>query len=223
MNQQPIKTLLIVLTAMLFIAGCKQTNLLTIVLREYKHESMRSIEDKDDSRFYTYYDGKYLGVMTSDTVRSKRVIFGRLLGNVYGHRFEFDKQNVLSRYIFDVDGGAHYSYGVELSKNNQYSETGDPYVDRWRDASYPSKDSTRYIFFFSKFPRKKVQAFYSFDSTTYKNLKLENSKVMPYLTEGKITVPNALKTIYLKIEAESLLYPLKGLQERRVFLESESL
>ena len=186
MNQKLSKIFLIVFTVLLI--GCKQSNLLTIVLREYKNESIRSHDGKGGIKFYTYYDGKFLGIVTSDTVRSRRILFGRLLGNIYGHRFEFNKQNLLNRYIFDVDRGSHYSYGIELSKNNQYLETGNPYVDRWSDESYTSKDSTRYILLFSVFPRKKVQAFYSFDSTNYLDLKLETSKIMPYLVEGKIVV-----------------------------------
>lgn len=201
-------------------SSCKQASLLTIVLREYENNSIRATKDRiGDGASYSFLDGRFLGIAMNDTSRNKKVIFGRLLGDVYGHRFEFDKQKILSRYIFDVDGGAHYSYGVELLKDTQYSETGNPYVDRWKDESYVSRDSIRYVLLFSKFPRKNVQAFYSYDSTSYQNLNLENSRVMPYLAEGKIIVPNTMKVINLKIEAEDLLYPLNGLQEKKVFLE----
>jgi hypothetical protein len=221
MNQKLIKALTII--SLLVSAGCKPPNLLKIISHEYNTKSIRLTNGLADGEFiYTFYDGKYLGMVINDTTKKEKIIFGRLLGNIYGHRFEFDKQNILARYIFDVDNGKHYSYGIQFS-NKQYSENGNPYVDCWADKSYFSQDSTRYIFLFAEFPRKNVQALYSYDSTKYLGLNLDKSKVMPYLGEGKIIVPNNIKVIYFKIDASDLLFPLIGLEDKKVFLERDSL
>ena len=212
-----------VVVAMALATGCKEQNLFEIVLREYKDKSIRSPEGIEGTSFYTYYDGKFLAIIKNDTVRSKRIIFGRLIGNFYGHQFEFTDENLLNRYTFNCGDGKHYTYGIEPSKDGKLSEIGSPSVDHWRDESYSSNDSTRYIFFFSRFPRKTVQAFYSYDSANYYSLRLENSKVMPYLLEGEIIIPNSVKTINLKIEADNLMYRLTGLQEKRSFVETEIL
>ncbi len=169
---------------------------------------------------FSYFNRQYLGIY--DKGNEQKRVYGRLVGKKYGHRFNFDNQDLLNRYIFDLDDGNHYSYGIELSKSN-YLETGYPCVDRSIERSYKSKDSVLQIFFFTTFPRAKVKAFYSYNSTTFTPMELKESPVMPYLKEARIVLPKTLKSINLKVEAEGLIYSLTGLQEKRLFFETEAL
>jgi hypothetical protein len=208
-----------------FTFSCNGNNSRTPILKEYQRKSTRTTKHSSGATVFRFYNEKYMATFLSyeDHKKVQRVIFGKLLGKTYGHYFIFDDKFQLKKYKFDVGDNKHHSYEIS-NINDGYFEIGNPFVDFWKDESYPSQDSTLYILFFSKFPRTKVRAFYSNDSLRFQQLSLVESSVMPFLLESKLILPNKKQTsIKFKIEAQHLFYGLKELQDKKIFFNSANL
>ncbi len=197
--------------------NCGRTSARSFVTLEYESKKLRKAADD----IFVYYDGQYLGVISFDSSTSEQVVFGRLLGDIYGHHFRF-RNDSLTSYKFQCDNKG-FSYGLVQGKQNNFFEQGSPMVDFWQDKSSSKKDSTTYIFYFSKFPRKELTVSYTLDSVKFQTLAIKDSPVMPFLAEGRLTISNQFEGITFRIKAQKILSNLNALQDEKTFETRERL
>lgn len=197
--------------------NCGSTSLHSFVTLEYERKQLRKASDD----IFVYFDGQYLGIITFDSSTSEQVVFGRLLGKIYGHHFRF-RNDSLTTYKFQCDNKG-FSYGLVQGEQKNFLEQGSPMVDFWPDKSVKLKDSTTYIFYFSKFPRKEVTVSYSLDSLNFQALAIKDSPVMPFLAEGRLTISNQFKEIDFRIKTAKLWSNINTLQKEKTFETREQL
>ena len=138
---------------------------------------------------------------------------------MYGNSFQFDVFDTLSDYGFMTDN-EHYNYCVVYSKeNNKYIEMGTPSVGHW-NTNDKQGEKRKIIVLLAQFPRKELTVQYSMDTHIYNEMKLVESKIMPYLLEWSVYLDANCKKMYLKMNAEELLWPLDGLNDRAEFFDS---
>jgi hypothetical protein len=93
-------------------------------------------------------------------------------------------------------------------------------VDHIRVVSQGNKDSSDFLFLFTKFPRQDIEVRYSINGINYIKMGTEKSTLMPFLDQGALKVPVNAKKVFFKIEASNLIHKWPGLEEKKIFLDS---
>jgi hypothetical protein len=197
--------------------SCDRIGLRSLVTLEYERKQLRKATDN----IFVYHDGQYLGILAFDSSTSEHVVFGRLIGDIYGHHFRF-RNDSLTTYKFQFENKG-FSYGLVRGEQNNFSEQGSPMVDFWQDKTIKTKDSSTYVFYFSKFPRSELAVYYSLDSVRFQTLAIKESPIMPFLAEGRLTISNQFEGINFRIQAKTLWSEINALQDEKTFELREQL
>lgn len=214
-----------------FFSGCKKTTNAMIIYSEYaSFDSLK--RNKKNADTFIFNNGRYLVKISYDTIRNLDRIDGTLFGRPYGHSFKMDilgrffhenTEGNLTSYKYLSGDGLHFSYEVKFNfQSKEYKETGGPLVDYVNNES-KYKDSLKFTLNFSTFPRKNLDVLYSLDEKNYYKLNLVKSKLMPYLYEADIVVEKKQHNIFVKTEANGLVFSLYNLPDEKTFRDTLSL
>lgn len=208
---------ILILLLLFYLFSCKSKSHADFISSEY-NKYKASPEGKVDSIVFPKYG--YVAYLDYDTTGRLYKIEGVLKNKKYGHFFKlniFDKlppknfSGALTQYYFQLDNGRHYSYEIKFNfQDNKYYESGSPFVDYIIDTPSLKDSVNTYTLLFSTFPRKEIEVLYSFDDLTYKMAELQESRMMPFLYETKIT-SEANKVCYIKTKSRNMVFNMKNI------------
>ena len=203
------------ISSMLFLVKCSRDAESSIIFKEFIQFS--SIIPNGNSRSDSLDNKKYLPLFKYDSIGNLAVIKSTLFGSLFGHYFKF-KNGKLNAYSFIIDSVHNKLQITKDSIANKYEERGTPYIDYIK---YISENSNKkYSFLFSKFPRRNLTVYVSFNGTDFSPVTLHESKIMPLLYETDIECNNNFNKIYLKIIASNLFFHIDGLEDRKAFAQT---
>jgi hypothetical protein len=210
------------LILVLLISSCRSEATYKTIIKEYVNDSDSTHKSSSYQDSLYYYKKSYVVGFTYNNASIIRKIDGQLTNRPYGHYFEFDNYGTLESYKFRLDNN-RYSYQISYDiDSSRYLETGNPFVDYWKDESKATDSTINILCFFSKFPRREINIFVSINGVDYNKVASQKSKLMPFLEEVELSLPIHQENVFFKIESDNLIYNWKNLIVKRYFTDTLS-
>ena len=194
--------------------GCKnkpnsaESIVYSTYVRNSENSSNNNLANKDTFRFFK---NQYIATYIRGHNENNSILKGELIGKLYGHYFVFDNSGKLRKYKFLVGDNKHHNYEI-TNINETYTEIGVALIDYWRiEDSITNPERKVYTLVFSNFPRTHIIVLLSTDGKEYKKVEIRMSKLLPYLSEFDFVKQKLLSRLFIKVESDSLIVPLRNL------------